>query len=303
MTNPEQQKKRISEFAKILGFDLIRVAPATIARKYHSCFERWISLKQHGTMTYLSDRIEKKTTLNTLLPGVKSVITLGINYYLEDTRDRSFGEGWVSRYACTRDYHKTIKKKLRCVSEFINESYDATAKYYVDTGPILERAYAETAGVGYIGKNTCLITEQYGSWVFLAEILTTLELPGDTNTLKINCGTCTRCITHCPTQAINDDGTIDARKCISYLTIENKDGIPVQLRDKIGFWLFGCDICQEVCPHNGRQIPADLSYTEIRIKDRLLSLNEILKVDSDEEFHRIFAGTPLMAGKTTGIVT
>ena len=172
----------------------------------------------------------------------------------------------------------------------------------MDTGPILERAYAETGGMGYIGKNTCLITQKYGSWVFLAEILTTLELPRDTNSLKINCGTCERCINLCPTRAINPNGTIDSRKCISYLTIENRDGIPLELRDKVGDWLFGCDICQEVCPHNSRQVPANLSgNTEIRIKDRVLALSDILAIETDEQFLNMFSGTPLMRAKRRGL--
>ena len=299
----EEQKKKIHRFAQTLGFDLVRFAPAKIADKYQHSFEAWISKEQHGTMTYLSDRIKNKTTINTLLPGVRSVIILGVNYFFKDRRDSHPNEGVISRYALTRDYHKTIKKKLKQLSRFISENYAAATSCYVDTGPILERAYAEESGMGYIGKNSCLITEKFGSWIFLAEVLTTLELPSDVNTLKINCGTCRRCIDRCPTAAINSNGTIDARKCISYLTIENKGSIPVNLRDKIGHWLFGCDICQEVCPHNGRQIPADLaSYTEIRIKDRLLKLGEILAIESDEEFLHLFAGTPIMRAKRRGLI-
>ena len=302
-TDQRLRKKEIVNFAQTLGFDLVRFAPAKIPSKYHHSFENWISQGQHGTMRYLSERIKKKITIHTLLPEVRSVITLGVNYFFKDTRKGYPDEGMVSRYALTRDYHKTIKKRLKQLSHFISENYGAATKFYVDTGPILEKAYAEVSGMGYIGKNTCLITEQFGSWVFLAEVLTTLQLPSDANTLKINCGTCTRCIDQCPTAAINADGTIDARRCISYLTIENKGGIPTQLRDKISHWLFGCDICQEVCPHNGRQVPADLaSYTEIRIKDRLLTLSEILAIESDEEFHRLFAGTPLMRAKRRGLI-
>ena len=303
MANTEQQKKEIINFAKSVGFDLVRVAPIKISNKYNNIFKRWISEGQHGSMTYLSNRVKEQKRVIDLLPGTKSVIMFGVNYYYEDQRKRKLDEGWISRYAFTRDYHKTIKKKLKDVSRFISERYGAETKFYIDTGPILEKAYAETSGMGYMGKNTCLITEQFGSWVFLAELLTTLELPEDENTLKINCGTCNRCVTYCPTDAINSTGTIDARKCISYLTIENKDGIPLELRKKVGGWIFGCDICQEICPHNGRQIPADLeSYTEIRIKDRVLALSEILAIENDEKFLTMFAGTPLMRAKRRGLI-
>ena len=303
MVEQEKQKEEIVDFAKSIGFDVVHVAPAEIPNTYHNAFRQWIREGHHGTMTYLSRRVEKKICANTLLPGLKSVISLAINYYIEDQRERNVDEGWVSRYALTRDYHKTITKKLKAVSRFISERFKANSKCYVDTGPILERAYAETSGMGYLGKNTCLITERYGSWVFLAEILTTLELPTDTTSLKINCGTCQRCINRCPTGAINANGTIDARKCISYLTIENKHSIPLELRDKVGAWLFGCDICQEVCPHNGRQVQANLAgYTEIRIKDRVLALADILTIDGDEEFLNLFAGTPLMRAKRRGLI-
>ena len=301
--DPEQKKKRIVEWAKKTGFDLIRVSPALIDQKYPETFHRWISSGQHGEMDYLAKRIRNGITLESLCPDVKSVLSLAVNYYYQDRRARKATEGVISRYALTRDYHKVLKKKLKLVCRFIEENFLAKTIPYVDTGPILEKAHAETGGLGYIGKNSCLITEKYGSWVFLAEILTSLELPYDKKSLKLRCGACKRCRVECPTNAINSDYTIDSRKCISYLTIENKGPIPVELRESIGPWLFGCDICQEVCPHNSRQIPARLEkYTEIRIKDRLIPLQTILDLDSEEKFLDLFAGTPLMRAKRRGLM-
>ena len=301
--NSEEIKKQITDVAKEIGFDLVRIAPARLPQKYLDKFGSWIESGQHGSMEYLAKRIQNKITPEILLPGVKSVIVLGTNYYFPDTREGKAHEGYVSRYALTRDYHKTLKKKLKRLCATISEQFSAGTKAYVDTGPILEKAYAETSGLGYIGKNSCLISEDFGSWIFLSEVLTTLELPADGKQTKLRCGACKRCIVQCPTGAINADFTIDARKCISYLTIENKGPIPVELREKVGHWLFGCDICQEVCPHNSRQIPAKLlDYTEIRIKDRLLSLEQILSINNEKDFLDCFSGTPIMRAKWRGMV-
>ena len=263
----DNQKRLIIDTAASLGFDPVRVSPAEIPSKYAEAFRKWVAENHHGDMEYLSRRAREKRSISDILPGVRSVITLGVNYFQEDTAVRRPDQGWVSRYAVTRDYHKIIQKNLKNLCRFITETLAAKARYYVDTGPILERAFAETSGLGYIGKNTCLITEDFGSWVFLAEILTTLDLPADRNTLKINCGTCRQCLDQCPTTAICDNHTIDSRRCISYLTIENRSSIPTHLRDGVGAWVFGCDICQDVCPHNRRAIPAALTdFKEIRIR-------------------------------------
>ncbi len=299
----QQQKKIVVNFAESLGFDIVRVACPNLPQQHEATFARWIEEGQHGDMDYLARRLREDRTIEDILPGVKSVISLGVNYFRPEERSRKNSEGWVSRYATTRDYHKVIKKKLIDLSRFISAEFSANSKPYVDTGPILERAYADSSGIGYIGKNTCVITEDFGSWVFLAEVLTTLDLPHDKIDTKINCGTCRRCIDKCPTNAINEDRTIDARKCISYLTIENKGAIPIELRDLVGGWLFGCDICQEVCPHNIRAVPAKLvDFNKIRIKDRLIPLAEILGLKTDADFLQKFAGTPIMRAKRRGLI-
>ena len=296
-------KIKIIEFAKEIGFDLVRVSSPQVSQRNYTVYKSWIDKGEHAEMEYLSNTAEKRLDTEAVLPGTKSVLCLVMNYFQDETRNKKPHEGWVSRYAIARDYHKVIRSRLKKISAFISAEFDAETRYYVDTGPVLERAFAEQSGIGYIGKNSCIITNRFGSWVFLAEILTTLALQPDQNLLKLRCGTCRRCVDACPTHAINENNTIDSRKCISYLTIENRNSIPVEYREKIGSWLFGCDICQEVCPHNSRQIPAKLDeFNQIRIGNRVLPLEKILTIETDEAFLETFAGTPLMRAKRRGLL-
>ena len=299
----ESIKKAVIEIVKSSGFDQVRVAPPDLPQKYQRAFEQWVEAGRHGEMAYLSRRIAEDRRPRTLFPEMRSVLVLAANYFHADSASPSKSSGWVSRYAVTRDYHKVIRNRLKKVSANLLNEFGAQSRYYVDTGPVLERAYAEVAGLGYIGKNTCIIGEPFGSWVFLAVVLTTLDIPPDDNGLKIHCGSCTRCIDQCPTNAILDNHTINAKKCISYLTIENRGAIPVELREQMGNWLFGCDICQEVCPHNSRAVEAQIEdFTHIRIAGRQLPLSEILAIEDDAEFLAKFAGSPIMRAKRRGII-
>jgi len=298
-----EKLKTITDLARHLEFDIVRVAPVYLAPKYTETFEDWIDKDCHGQMQYLKRRIDENITIETLLPGAKNVITFGINYFQKSLRVPKSKEGRISRYAVTRDYHKIITKKMKRICKLISDSMAAQARAYVDTGPVLEKAYSETSGVGYIGKNSCLITEEFGSWVFLGEILTTVELPHTVKKMKINCGSCTRCLDHCPTNAINDNCTIDARRCISYLTIENRGAIETEFRDNMGNWVFGCDICQDVCPHNTRAVQARAEdFKNIRFSNQSLPLETILSIKTDEAFLAMFAGTPMMRAKRRGLV-
>ncbi len=290
--------------ARELGFDLAAVAPALLPAHYRDTFRRWLQDGLHGNMDYLARRLRDDRNAETVVPGARSVIMLAINYFHPDEgKGQGTRGGQISRYAVTRDYHKVIEARLKAFSRFIETNWQAATRYYVDTGPVLERAYAEVSGLGYIGRNSCLITKPFGSWVFLAAIVTDLELPPDQKNLTIRCGTCRRCIDACPTRAIREDHTIDARRCISYLTIENREGIPEELRDGIGNWLFGCDICQEVCPHNARAVPARLDdFQQVRIGDRTLDLRDILAIADHERMVAVFAGTPIMRAKRRGLL-
>lgn len=297
-------EQTIKQKAQELGFDLVRIVSANTIPDDAQFFEEWLQKGHAGSMDYLKKEPEKRSDPQKILPGAKSIICLGINYYqsLDDSPVR------IARYARGRDYHKVIAQKLKKFCEFLNAQHKELAqssdKKYVDTGPVFERAFSQKSGLGFIGKNTCIITREFGSWIFLAEILTTLQLRPDEQTKwKAGCGTCRRCIDICPTKAILPNRSIDATKCISYLTIENRGEIPVKLREKIGNWLFGCDLCQEICPHNVRAKPTQVEdFKKIRIGTQVHDLQKILEIQNDEEFLKIFAGTPMMRAKRTGMI-
>jgi epoxyqueuosine reductase len=201
-------------------------------------------------------------------------------------------KGRIARYAWRRDYHGVIRKRLHALVRYIEALAPGTrCKIFVDTGPLLERAVAQRAGLGFVGKNTLLITRGLGSWVFLASVITTLDLPTDEPDQR-TCGTCTLCIDACPTRAITAPYDLDARRCIAYLTIETKDSTPVELRGKTGEWLFGCDICQDVCPHNTR-VEKPLEFFNGGGIGPELDPAEVLSIRTDEEFAARFSGTPL----------
>lgn len=279
----------IKEFAKELGFDLVRIIKAEPLSKDSLYLKKWLDLGYEGDMAYMSRDSNSRANPQKILPGAKSIICLAMNYYQKGAQS----DFKVARYAFGKDYHKVIEKKLKKLRRFIIEKTDATKKdfkLYSDAGPFLERAFAAKAGLGFIGKNTTLITPEFGSWVFLAEIITTLELESDPLLQKFTggCGSCTRCIDACPTKALTKPYTLDARKCISYQTIENKGELTVNIKDRA----FGCDICQEVCPHNCRAKITKLPEFSNHIAGPGLDPNEINKM-SQQEFDKKFAGSPL----------
>ena len=285
---------RIKRFAREVGFDLCGIAPVRDFAEL-SVFPAWIADGKQGEMKYLEARDDsgelKRASLPRVAPWARSVIVCAISYNtahpysIEERKDtENASRGWISRYAWAKeDYHDAVLRRLRKVEEDVQEAVARTEnrelrtenslfRSYVDTGPLVERIYAKYAGIGWIGKNTCIINQQLGSWLFLGVILTSLEVeekiaeritenpPSETvpneNFLRADspapdrCGTCTRCITACPTQAITAPGELDARLCISYLTIEKRGEIPEALRPAMGRHVFGCDICQDVCPWN-----------------------------------------------------
>jgi len=302
-------RQQIENFAKSLGFDLVGFSPAKIEDKYLNAFDKWIKNGNEADMAYMR-KIDERRDLTKILEGAKSVVVLGMNYYREQG-EVAEGEGKVARYAYGRDYHKIIKKKLKLLVKFLEDlAPDHKHRAYVDTGPILERALAEQAGIGVIGKNACLITPEFGSWVFIAEVITTLELAVEVapSPFKIKahpCGNCRKCIDACPTGAIIAPGVIDSRLCISYLTIENKDKIPPELAEIIKKTkrLYGCDICQEVCPHNvaREKITTHGEIGDPKIAGSELNLDEVLALKSSEEFLEKFAGSAVMRAKREGL--
>jgi len=245
-------KQTIKDKARQLGFFLAGVTTPEPPPHY-STFENWLAQNQHGTMNYLADERSRARRANPLeiLPECKSILVLATPY----SPPLHPGEGLgvrVAAYAQGTDYHDILPARMKELVQFIEEQVGGPVKnrYYTDTGPILERDLAQRAGFGWIGKNTLLINPKQGSYFFISEILLDLALEPDAPFVTDHCGTCTRCIQACPTACILTNRTLDATHCISYLTIELKDDIPLELRDKLGDWAFGCDICQQVCPWN-----------------------------------------------------
>lgn len=283
------------------GFDLCGVTTPDIIPEAKQRFEQWLESGYHGELEYMARNADRRADPQLTLASARSVIILGLNYYQPDSSESTpKGYGRVSRYARGRDYHKIIEKKTRSLIRRIRMTLEATAhlefRWFVDYGPMLERAYAEKAGIGYIGKNGMLISRQFGSWLFLSEVITDLELvPDDPQTINHGrCGKCTRCIDACPTGAIVQDRVVDARRCISYLTIERPSKIPDSLAARMESLIFGCDICQEVCPHNGRAVPT--RHRELLAGNgvgEFLDAHKILHLETREQFLDLTAGTPL----------
>lgn len=313
----EELRRRLEE----LGFDDVRFA-STNPPLESVALKDWLSAGMHGEMAWMERTADKRNNPDQVLAGVKSVILLGVSYADEKPAEGSHSHDpkrpiWA-RYALHQDYHDTIKPALiragRCIEE-IYGAVESDYRYYVDTGPVLERSWAARAGLGFIGKNAMLISRQHGNWLFLAAILTKLEFVPDPPIRKkvlppegatgedigLLCGKCTRCLDACPTQAFARPGVVDARRCISYQTIENKSIIPRELRRGIGARIYGCDICLEVCPwnrfaHKGRSM---LVTARRELAD--VTLAEILQL-TQERFAELFRGTAMKRVKLGGLV-
>ena len=274
----------IKSQARQLGFDLVGVAPAE-ASKYRGYFVEWLETGRHGTMTYLANRFAERTDPAAYLPSAASVICVAINYHvpLDAVPESERGHhGRVARYALGDDYHEVMKGRLHRLADWIRaRAPEALTKAAVDTAPVMEKEMSARAGVGWQGKNTCVINEGIGSWLLLGEIVTTLRLPPDEPAVD-RCGTCTRCIDACPTGAITGPYQLDARKCISYLTIEHRGEIESALQERIGDWVYGCDICQDVCPWNKRAPAATDAALRPRFPTGTLDVREVLSWGAEE---------------------
>lgn len=298
---------KLKELASQAGFDLCGVTTPDRIPNAETQFNSWIKKSFHGQMEWIAKNRERRFDPKELLDNVKSVIILGINYYHPNSEYVPKGKGLVSRYARGKDYHKVIRKKTESLLYRINKeiSGEYQHKWWVDYGPFLERPYAEKAGLGYIGKNGMLITKRFGSWVFLSEILTTIEIAPDqpTDLEHDKCGKCRICIEACPTDAIIKPRIVDSNKCISYLTIERPKIIPDELANKFDAMIFGCDICQDVCPHNlSRQLMT--THKEFDYKHgvgEFLDLQEVLSLKDRDAFLKLTAGTPLTRPKEDGL--
>ncbi len=238
----------IKSEAKRLGFLSCGISKAGFLEKEAPRLEKWLTNNMHGEMLYMENHFDKRLDPTKLVEDSKSVISLLLNYYPSETQTENTFK--VSKYAYGTDYHLVIKDKLKQLLEFIQETIgDVHGRAFVDSAPVLDKAWAAKSGLGWIGKHSNLLTQQVGSFYFIAELIIDLELEYDTPTTD-HCGTCTKCIDACPTQAITEPYVIDGSKCISYFTIELKEKIPTEMKNKFDDWVFGCDVCQDVCPWN-----------------------------------------------------
>jgi epoxyqueuosine reductase len=310
----------IRERALELGFDLIGFAPAGPAPGAQR-FVDWLAAGHHGAMGYLAreDALQKRLDPSLILPHARTVVMVGVSYETlavpaHVLRDPTRGR--IARYAWGLDYHDVITPALRAFGEWIAKE----SRAYVDTGPVLERAWAERCGLGFIGKNTCLINRNRGSFLFLGAVLVAEEIFDfrfsildwadeskiENRKSKMGCGRCTRCLDACPTGAFPEAGVLDARRCISYLTIELKDEIPIDLRRRMGNWIFGCDICQDVCPYVQRfsqpsRSPFGKAFQPVDVNRAAPTLMDVLSLDR-AGFNARFKGTPILRAKRRGLL-
>ena len=305
-------KEQLQSFARELGFDSCRVA--TCATPPHTSeFRDWLRAGAAGEMHYMERGEDKRCDPQKVLPGARTVVVFALNYWqgaeagvppasnraATGTAASTPATGRIARYAWGEDYHDVVTEKLAKIDNFLSEC-GGTQKCYVDTGPVLERDHAAQAGAGWHGKSTMLIDTRLGTWFFLSEILTTLELPPDAPQIN-RCGTCERCITACPTGAITAPHRLDARRCISYLTIEHKSAIPIELRPLIGDRIFGCDDCLEACPWNRfAQVSRESAFAARRSTSGM-ALRNYLSL-SDEEFRMLFRNSPIKRIKRRGFL-
>ncbi|GMW03537.1 MAG: epoxyqueuosine reductase [Candidatus Hydrogenedentota bacterium] len=289
----------VKDAAKANGFDACGIAAARDIDP-DDRLGQWLANGYHADMAWMANTREVRQNVQRKLPGAKSVVVVARNYYAQRP-GKPEGAGRVSRYAWGRDYHNVLRKPLRRIAEHI-QSLSPMAETYccIDSGPVMEKAWAMQAGLGWIGKNSLVLRKGLGSWFFLGVVLTTLELEPDAPATD-QCGACRLCIDACPTEALVDPRTVDATKCISYHTIENRGEIPQPIRERMKDWVFGCDICQEVCPWNRR--PVTTTESDFLPRESQAHLTKEGIVDMDEKgFLNRFAGTPLMRAKLHGLV-
>ena len=291
---------------KAAGFDLVGFVKADILKKESEHLEEWLNKNYQAGMDYMERNFDKRKDVRQILSTAKSVISLGLNYYTPHSYSNDGTKGKVSRYAWGKDYHLVIWKMLDDLEEElkkIDPQFESIS--YVDTGPVMDKAWAVRAGLGWLGKHTNVINREIGSWFFIANIITNYEFEYS-DQIPDFCGTCTACLDACPTNAIVQEYVVDANKCISYLTIENKNEIPAELKEKFESWIFGCDICQDVCPWNkpksfiNQKFPVETLVKDFQPQNKELDLKDVLKMD-EEKFKEKFQNSPIKRAKLSGL--
>jgi len=299
LKNINSHTQLIKTEAKRLGFSSCGIAKAGFLEDEAPKLEKWLKNGFHGEMSYMENHFDKRLDPTILVPGAKSVISLQYNYFTD--KEQVTDTYKISKYAYGEDYHHIIKEKLFELLNFITEKIgEVEARVFTDSAPVLERAWAKKSGLGWIGKHSLLITKHKGSFSFLAEIILDLELNYDNEFKTDHCGSCTKCIDACPTEAILPDNTINGSKCISYLTIELKNEIPAFMKGKFNDWIFGCDICQNVCPWNRFSLPH--SEPKFEPHPDLLQMTKQDWVEITEDiFKRIFKKSAVKRTKFKGL--
>jgi epoxyqueuosine reductase len=284
----------IKSFGRHLGFDLVGIASAEPSH-YRDYFRQWLDDGQAGSMGYLQKRFDERTDPAIYVPGARSVVCVAMNYHVPleelspaDQKDQAR----IARYALGDDYHDVLKARLHILADKIRElAPEARTRAAVDTAPVMEKELAARAGIGWLGKNTCIINEEIGSWIFLGEVISTLALPPDEPAVD-RCGTCTRCIDACPTHAITEPYQLDARRCISYLNIEHRTPLDQSIGGELANWLYGCDICQDVCPWNKRAPDSADSAFKPRFPSGTIDLRQLLQWN-DEQYRTTLRGSAM----------
>jgi epoxyqueuosine reductase len=287
--------------AHSLGFDLVGFAKAELLIEESNKLKEWLRRGYQSGMKYMERNLEKRKNVGEILPDAKSIISLALNYYTDESFSNDPEKGKISRYAWGKDYHLVIWDKLLVLENALKEldpAFDSIS--YVDTGPVMDKVWAKRAGLGWIGKHTNLINKELGSWIFLSTIITNYEF-NYSNEIEDFCGSCTACIEACPTNAIIEEYVIDSNRCISNLTIENKGEIPSKFKNQFDRWIYGCDICQDVCPWNtkNRQITALHEFRPYKGLTEIL-LDDVLSMDNTE-FKNRFSTSPIKRAKLKGL--
>lgn len=294
--------QKIKRKAHEIGFHKVGIVRAEPLKEERERFEEWIELNFHAEMRWIEREPEKRSNPKLLFPEAKSVIAVALNYYTPHEHENSEDTGKISRYAWGDDYHDVLKDKLRELLEWIkSEVPEADGKVCVDTAPIMDKAWAVRAGIGWLGKHSNLITKEYGSWVFLGEILLNLELEYETQIEPNHCGSCTMCLDACPTGAIVEPLIVDSNKCLSYATIELRSPeLPPEITENLNGWFYGCDICQDVCPWNRFEKPTDETRFEPRHNETSIAIDEVLSF-TPEKYAERFRRSPIKRAKISGL--
>src|SRR5215203_5182288 len=303
--DPGEAKRILEERAYAAGFDLVGVTRAEPLTQGGERLREWQESGMAADMRYMQRPVELISDPKKLQKSAKSVVSLGVSYYPGDHPENTEGGGRVARYAWGRDYHEVIRERLFRLRAELEEKLGVKikARGFTDAVPLLERSAAQHAGLGFFGRNSCLISGEVGSYFFIADLIVDLDLAPDPPGAG-TCGRCTRCMDRCPTGAIKAPGVVDARLCISYLTIENDKEIPRELRPLVGDWAFGCDVCQEVCPYNKTKVSRSRwpEFSAQAGHGPYLEITEVLKTRTEEEFEERFAGTPLTRPGRAGLL-